>query len=546
MKLVNARVDALVLGFRVLLDERFVQELRAARELAARHGRAGLVWQAPPDLAAAAWTAPPDLVAAGASGAGAVWRHLAENKPIVGQLGRSAKRGEYLIDRKGIYRFQIVEHGPGGYRSVLDETGEFEIPGWTVEIVFYAEAIAEWGLERCLAEAAAMAWQMGRVYEWALRRIDVCVDVAGWEIHPDDAVALLKRSRASFDVATDASEIEELGRRKPAPDAADARGVTSHEYGTPGKRRVCGLSVGYGGNVVGRIYNKVLELGIAGREHKRAMEHARWKENGWDGEAPVTRVEFQIRGGAIKELGLRDPEAIRETVVDEKGKPRGQRVMRREDGRPVTLTERLPWVWMTMLRWMRLVVPDPAQRHACRLETQWRWTFLELVTFGETVPVKRCRVRGVASEAMALGVALSQAARAGELDDLAIGEDAWSREPHAYARTTAEATLRERVSLLIRLQIPRIIKSLLERANGCAIEANVHFANRVFAAWARHADWDAFEKAEARARARARPPPPAESPPPDVPAPPPSGVRGTKEDPFAHWGASGNLFASVT
>lgn len=529
MILVGARVDALTCAFRVELDDEFVAELRARRELACRHGRASFVWSPPASLAGRGRAA---------GEAGAEWRHLAEGQPIVGQIGRS-EAGKYHVAREGLYRLLVLEHGPGGSRYVHDVTGEIlEEPGWTVEIVWYAETLAEWGIDRCLGEAAAMAWQMGRVVEMAVRRFDLCCDVAGWEIHPEDAAAIVKRPRASYDVASDATELDELGarsrRRRGAPQPHANAGPTTHETGKPGYRRICGLSIGAGGALMARVYNKVLELGLAGREAKRAIEHERWKANGWDGVAPVTRVEFQIRGAALRELGLRDPAAIRETVVGDDGKARGQRILRHEDGRAVTLAERLPWVWATMLRWVRLVVPDREQRFSCRLETQWRWKFLELVTFGPVQPLRRCRVRGVASEAMALGVALSQAARAGELDAVALGEDAWSESPQAYARQTAEETLRARVTMLQRLQHARIVAWLLERAHGDAIQALVHLAVVARGKWARHAAWDAFDAEQARGS-------PGRAPPEEHP--PPTSVERTKSDPFAHW-TNGDLFAT--
>lgn len=515
MILLGARVDALTCAFRVALDEQFLEQLRHRRTVARRHGRAAFEWRAPADLAA---------LGRAEGDVGAVWRHLSEGIPILGELGPS-DAGKYHVKREGLYRLLVLEHGPGGSRFVSDVTGEvIEEPGWTVEIVWYAEALAARGIERCLAEAAAMAWQMGRVLEQAVRRFDLCADVAGWEIHADDAACIVKRPRASYDVATDASEIAELGsrRRRGAPRPYELAGPTTHEAGKPGFRRVCGLSIGAGGALMARIYDKRLELSLAGRERKRTLEHERWREAGWDGEAPVTRIEFQIRGAAIKELGLRDPEAVRETMTDDAGKAIGQRVMRHADGRTVTLSERLPWVWATMLRWVRLVVPDSAQRFASRLQTQWRWRFLELVAFGRVEPIRRCRVRGAASEAQALGVALSQAAKAGELDTVAQGPHAWSEQAHAYARVTAEETLRKRVEWLKRIETARVVSWLLERAQGDPVDACVHLATVARAKWARHALWEAAEASE-----RGPPPPPPPLPPP----------KRRTSDPFATWQA---------
>lgn len=515
MKLVGARVDALTCAYRVELDEEFVAELRKHRDVARRFGRVAFEWRGTTDGIRGA--APFDV--------GVRWRELAEDKPIVGEF-TSLDRARYQIkrepsDRSSVgYRILVLEHGPGGSSFTDDATGEVvETPGWTVEIVWYAETLASWGVDKCLAEGAAIAWRIGKVEEQAIRRVDLCADVAGWEIHPEDAAAIVKRPRASYDVARDASELDELGERK---SRSSYVAPTTHEAGKPGVRRVCGLSIGAGGALMCRVYNKVLELSLPGRERKREIEHLRWRDAGWDGVEPVTRVEFQIRGQALRELGLRDPEAMHEAVIDAEGHAVGQRIMRGADGRPLTLSDRLPWVWATMTRWVRLVVPDAGQQFVCRLETQWRWRFLDLVSFGAARPIQRCRIRGVASAAQSLGVALSQAARAGELDRIAQGERAWSTEPAAYPRARAEEILRERIEgLMLRIASPQIIAWLLDRW-GDPIEANVRLAHAARARWARFASWEGIEGAEERA-------------PPLIDSTEAASPRASAADPFAHW-----------
>ncbi|MBN1856525.1 MAG: hypothetical protein JW846_06180 [Dehalococcoidia bacterium] len=71
--------------------------------------------------------------------------------------------------------------------------------------------------------------------------------------------------------------------------------------------RLTGYTFG-GGSLLGRIYDKRKEATQSGKEWFFPM----WKENGWDGESPVTRTEFEFKRDALKEwqvVGVSDLKA---------------------------------------------------------------------------------------------------------------------------------------------------------------------------------------------------------------------------------------------
>lgn len=512
MQVVARRVDALVLAYRVTLDGAFLTQIEERSKVAREHGRASIEvpgrvvkGMARPrarlgDVAAAP---PPWAIGAGFGDV------ATEKAPVlVGELRYSRARKTYNLTNEPFYRLHIDLCAPGATERLDDVTGELvEEAGWTLEITWYAQTIANWGLERLLKESSAIAWQLGEVHEERLRRIDLCADVAGWKIEEADLRAIVKRSRANERSDPDEAMLDEHGfakypdnpacpgprRRSGRPKLGELTGATGHATGFGETRKVTGITIGRGA-MLARLYDKRLELGYAVPE-KRQAEEERWSAGGWDGEDRVTRVEFQIRGVALTELGLRDPRACLETravghVASPDGKIQrvvyGQRAVVNADGEPVGLVDRLDWIWQTCLAWCRIVVPRPGVKIAAsRLDDDPRWTLLKAVRFGkgEGQRIRRFRERAAASEAQALGVCLSQAGRAGEL------RDKWSTDPLRYeSADEAEAILRARVARLCADQAERITQWLIER-RGDPVAACVHLAERQNATRARFFHW---------------------------------------------------------
>ena len=138
-----------------------------------------------------------------------------------------------------------------------------------------------------------------------------------------------------------------------------------------------------------RIYAKSFELGLAGREAKRAIEHELWRLNGWHGE-DVTRLEFQHRGTFLDEVKLRDPGDL-ERQLD------------------------AIWAYDTQ-RFLRMKVPGTASRLE-RCAEDARWLAARCAFRHDVSPIVRTRaLRGGASAAQAIGATLSHSAAAGSLE----------------------------------------------------------------------------------------------------------------------------------
>lgn len=558
MKIVGARVDALTIACRVALDGQFVAALKERQQVVQRHGRAEFSWTVEvPDTGMGDMTA---QRLGGHPNGGRPLRARWSNdfdrvkrvSKIWGELQYSAVRGVYRITNQPFFRMQIKERaegeklgrpcvacngtgrrlGPSLHRPMAlewekcegcDGGGLIREAGWTFEVIWYARELAKSGLERCFQESQAMASQVGEVFETRLRRIDLCADVAGWKIYDKDVWNIDKRPRAKWTknpndaVANDVNEGWSKPSRKERREKPLRRETFGRKLNTT--RRINGLAVGRGGPLQCRIYDKREELELDTIGDRRREEEARWKANGWDGKAPVARVEFQLQGEAIKEFGIRDPDACvapvvkHEVYTDRRGRQRmrnivvGQEIIvAKEDAAEVqaTIVHRVPAIWATCLRWVRLVVPQKSRNGAAipvtRLKDDKRWSLLQDARFDErerfTPPIRRHRARKCANAAQALGVALSQAGADGRLhhrvsEHLADYHD----DPRAESRLLA------RVLALKAAEARRIVDDMIDRFGGIA-EASVHYAVRHNAARAKH--WAGVETVIHHA---SRPPP---------------------------------------
>ncbi len=98
-----------------------------------------------------------------------------------------------------------------------------------------------------------------------------------------------------------------------------------------------GWMIGFKSAVVGRLYQKVIELQVSKKEYLLDL----WRLAGWDGELPVWRLEFQIKREVLKQMGLHGVPAVLE----------------HQGGL---------WSYATT-EWLRLCLPDPDD------QTRSRW-----------------------------------------------------------------------------------------------------------------------------------------------------------------------------
>lgn len=445
--------------------------------------------------------------------------------------------GRWLSDVDGLYHRCVACEGKGriapGACAHCDGKGAEEVPGFTVEIIWYAAALADWRLQRCLDESAAIFSNLGEVLETRLRRVDLCADVEGWEFSIDDVGKLAKKPRARWTYDDDGvptegdrkvrAERERFGdrrllkKRRSAKERADD-GAQIYGTGVLDTRRITGISVGRGGAIMMRIYDKRTELERPDKEQDREEEEKRWRdpnegEGAWDGVSAVTRVEFQIRGVALKELGLRDPHACVEPITrlepytSASGRKRtkvvvtGERILtaREADGREVqaTIVHRLDDIWHACLGWCRLVVPRDSRNGnavaSTRLDDDPRWALLRTIRFvdGEPRALRRYRQRGAASAAQSMGVMLSQDGREGKLRELSEDREVYAADPEK-----TERMLRGRLRRGKLREVERIMAGLVLK-RGSIEDAAVHFAVRNNAAMARfHRGVDSLDDVE--------------------------------------------------
>lgn len=72
------------------------------------------------------------------------------------------------------------------------------------------------------------------------------------------------------------------------------------------RRRFSGWSIGMGGVIGARLYDKTLELEKSKKDYLKPL----WKMAGWDEQSPVWRLEFQYKREALKELGVLEMEHL--------------------------------------------------------------------------------------------------------------------------------------------------------------------------------------------------------------------------------------------
>lgn len=434
-RIVHNRVDALVLAFRVTILDDTRTLLRRHADVAAVHGRV------------AAHVADLD------------WELRAGSVPSVFNLRR---------DQHVRVRIDLNAAGATLTPSV-DSLGHAIVEaqaGWTVELVAYAAHLASVGEREVFREMFEIARKLGRVHECRMRRIDFAADVNGWALRDKDRRAFVRRSRVRTSIYSPAPDGYDL--RAPATDKSVRASATAHET-----RQITGFTVGRG-DVVARIYDKREELNLDASKHKAPAEEERWKKGGWDGESGITRVEFQIRGEALKELGAR-------TILDDAGTLAGAHD--ESTGELMTLWDQIPRMWASMRLWLRLVERKKTRTGRAmpltRCPDDPRWAVLESASWGKAPAIHRKRERGGASSAQALGSMLSVAAARGKLK----GELCEDRKNY---ETGSVEKLRALLTVLGGWSTDLIASDLIDRWGSCE-EACVHVAILWNAARARFA-----------------------------------------------------------
>lgn len=344
-KCIGWRVDALVVAYRVQLSSEARDALRNAAGVALSAGKAELRLPIP-------------------------------GKPAV-------REQDFCICQVQVQKGERVIFENGDIRGVFLECLAVEDPGWSLELVARASYLANHSLEDVVEELRTWARAFGPSQEERLRRVDLCADFESLPILPDDADAFVRPPRSTMTSWCEGRKPDESWT-KTYREASD---------------RVTGHTVCPGNALMLRIYNKTQEMKIRHgekAEKKRQLEHAIWTENGWTG-GDVTRVEFQIRGEAAKELLGRQVDRL--------------------------LKERQALWRYCVEKWVRLVLPDGASRLR-RCPTDPRWEAVQRVRWGkQQSALRRVRSRGLATANQAWGTLLTALAQSGTVPEGVIDRD---------------------------------------------------------------------------------------------------------------------------
>jgi len=269
--------------------------------------------------------------------------------------------------------------------------------GWALKVIFsgtrWLEGLqAAEALEFARSAADAFGWQerSNPLTEAATERVarcDLAADVAGFDLRQNDQDAWVKprRGRVTHENITE-------------PEESDfERADTGVFYER--KSQVSGLYVCRGAGLECCAYNKPLQLEKSADHDKRRAEETRWRENGWDGQQPVTRIEFRFRSSVLREF-------------HEDG------TNYRDDAKLFFKKLNAVWAYATQ-KWCRLVDVESSTRRK-RAQVDERWAAVQKVQFGRErqLPAERKRIRGGANVMQALGTVFSFTAGADTLPSL--------------------------------------------------------------------------------------------------------------------------------
>ena len=170
--------------------------------------------------------------------------------------------------------FQVLNHSWQKYaicirheHGLIGFTNSKKLPGIRVQI--YSEFIHSVGEECAIEWFTTVLGLQGIPVEWTVSRIDLFIDIQGWNLASVDRSEFICRA-SQFSIHGDGSTISgfSFGRRKT-------------------------------GTVIARIYNKTEEIKFSGKDWMKLI----WG-SGWDPLEDVWRIEFEIHSRYFSEIGL--------------------------------------------------------------------------------------------------------------------------------------------------------------------------------------------------------------------------------------------------
>lgn len=167
----------------------------------------------------------------------------------------------------------------------------------SAKLILSAEALASESRADLAREAERVGWWLWGDVEapWKVSRIDVAADVVGLPLESlADLRWAVRRSRGAT-VHSETDEGEEV-----ATGDTEASGETDTVARVSfASRTITGITLGSASSRVQVcVYDKVREA----KAHKKTWVPEWLKARGWDGESPVTRVEYRFRARALEEF----------------------------------------------------------------------------------------------------------------------------------------------------------------------------------------------------------------------------------------------------
>lgn len=133
------------------------------------------------------------------------------------------------------------------------------------------------------------------------------------------------------------------------------------------KRRYSGSSIGAGGDLSARLYNKTLEMQKKPRPYMEEL----FTQSGWDETQDVWRLEFQFMRESLRSLAIQYISDLEKSLTG-------------------------LWEYATV-KWLRHTVPNPSDQTQSRWNTSEWWTFMQSADWGvggslSRIPLDKGRV----------------------------------------------------------------------------------------------------------------------------------------------------------
>ena len=231
--------------------------------------------------------------------------------------------------------FQVLNHSWQKYsvclrheHGLIGFTNSKKLPGIRVQI--YSEFLHSVGVKVALAWFTTILGLQGIAVEWTVSRIDLFMDVQGWDLSTVERSGFICRAT-------------QFGM-----DGEDGQ-FTGYRFG---RRKT--------GTVIARIYNKTEEIKASSKDWMKLIWGSRWVPS-----EDVWRIEFEIHSQFLREVGLVPALQVLDSIGD--------------------LWTTLTQVWLTHRK-------EGYDSNSSRWQISEEWKFVQGCSFvSDVVPLKRIR-----------------------------------------------------------------------------------------------------------------------------------------------------------